>query len=993
MGINSKKELDFKSGFFFEPIFILPCYTKEKTKIEMTEPTVRKHFDTPFPVYIHKLKNGLTLYLSPNDLEPRIQSSIVVKAGSKHDPEDCTGLAHYFEHMMFKGSSKIGTINWEKESALLKQIEALYEQHRAASSKDERAEIYAEIDRLSNEAAKFAVPNEYDKIISEIGGKDTNAYTWVEQTVYLNNIPSNQLSNWLRLEAERFRHVSLRLFHTELETVFEEFNITQDSDPRKVSKAINEILFPTHPYGTHTTIGRGEDLKAPSQTAIHDFFKKYYVPNNMAICLAGDFEVDQAIAAIEQYWSGFEAGEVPPFEFEEQPDITEHVHSTVYGQKSDYVEIAWRLPGATAENLPYFDFIQSILQNAQVGLVDWVKRTQKVLDANAYIYTFKDYASLRINAQPRQGQSLEEVQEIILEIVEKLRTGSYEDWIIQGIIKDVKLSIVNNADSNNSRASVMSQYAIWDVEWDFFAKRLETLESITKEDITRFIQQNLSEGAAIIYKKQGDDPDVLKMEKPHITPLPMNKEQQSTFAEDILSYPVKNIDSQFIDLAAHIKEVKLDNSNLLHYQKNEFNEAFKCTIHWNIGKFNKKEIGLINALINYIFTDEYPLEQFQNTLFQNGLFIQSKTSGENALISIQGLGESFEKGMELMHSIISGATISEEALKNIKIDLFKSRINALSNKQLILREGLLNYVKYGEDNPFTYRLSPKEILEFSTDDANALVRELLTYPFKFYYYGDLDQKDAEQTVNSYFGGNKTEQSIPELKNYSIKDINDTAVYILDFPMVQTDILFHTKCSDEFNLEDFIMAEWYNQYFGYGLSSIMFQEIREAKAYGYSTYAYFSSPAKKEKEHNLTAYLGTQPDKVNTAIPDIMALLDEMPYVSNQVEQSRLSILKNLESSRINRQSIYWTWLKNKKLGLEGDIRTLIYDRLKNASHEDLKAFHKRMIKNKNFNIVLMGPLDQLDLDHIKSFGAVKVLKKEDVLGYSEEDILQALNKV
>jgi predicted Zn-dependent peptidase len=959
----------------------------------MIKPIVKKYFDTPFPVYIHKLDNGLTLYLSPNNLEPRIQSSIVVKAGSKHDPEDCTGLAHYFEHMMFKGSSKIGTINWEKERVLLEQIETLYEKHRATDSIEERAEIYAEIDRISNEAANYAVPNEYDKIISEIGGKDTNAYTWVEQTVYLNNIPSNQLTNWLRLEAERFRHVSLRLFHTELETVFEEFNITQDSDPRKVSKAINEILFPTHPYGTHTTIGRGEDLKAPSQTAIHKFFKQYYVPNNMAICLAGDFDVEEAISAIEKNWGDFEAGEVPPFNFEEQAILKENQEKTVYGQKSDYIEVAWRLPGANAANLPYFDFIQSILQNAQVGLVDWVKRSQKVLDANAYIYTFKDYASLRINAQPRQGQSLDEVKEIIFEIVEKLKSGSYEEWIIPGIIKDIKLSIVNNADSNNSRASVMSQYAIWDVEWDFFAKRLETLENITKADITNFIQENLSEGAAVIYKKQGDDPEVLKMEKPHITPLPMNKEEQSEFAEDILSYQVKDIHSKFLDLGAHITETKLSNDNILHYQKNNFNEAFKSTIHWNIGKFNKKEIGLINALINYIFTKDYSLENFQNTLFQNGLFIQSKTSGENALVSIQGLGESFEKGIELLQAIISGATISEEALKNIKIDLFKSRINALSNKQLILREGLLNYVKYGADNPFTLRMSPQEILDFSTEDANALIRDLLSYPFKFYYYGDLEHDKAETIINTHFGRKAAENSIPPHINFKIQDCKNTSVYVLDFPMVQTDILFHTKCSDEFNLEDFIMAEWYNQYFGYGLSSIMFQEIREAKAYGYSTYAYFSSPSKKEKEHNLTAYLGTQPDKVNTAIPDIMELLDDMPYVPNQVEQAKLSILKNLESSRINRQNIYWTWLKNNKLGLEEDMRALIYDRLKEASHDDLKAFHKRVIKNKNFNIILMGPVDQLDMEYISSFGEVTQLKKEEVLGYTEDEILKALNKL
>ena len=959
----------------------------------MIEPTVRKSFNTPFPVHVFQLKNGLNVLLSPNKLEPRIQTNIVVKAGSKHDPDDCTGLAHYFEHMMFKGSSKIGTIDWEKEYNLLKQIEELYEKHRNTTDKEERKTIYAQIDKLSNEAANYAVPNEYDKIISEIGGRDTNAYTWVEQTVYLNNIPSNQLDNWLKLEAERFRHCSLRLFHTELETVYEEFNITQDSDPRKVAKELTSILFPTHPYGTHTTIGEGEDLKAPSQTAIHKFFKQYYVPNNMAICLSGDFETEEALSLVEKYFGEFEASEVPPFQFEEQEELNELKTTTVYGQKAEYIEIAWRLPGASTQTLPYYDFIQNILQNAQVGLLDWIKREQKVLDANAYIYTFKDYSALRISAMPRQGQSLDEVKDIIINVVDELRKGSFEDWIIPGIVKDIKLSLLNGADSNTTRANAMAQAEVWGVAWDSFAERIQILERISKDDILNFMETHMSKGAALVYKKQGDDPNVLKMEKPDITPLPMNKEAQSEFAKSITQHQPDPIKSQFLNFKDHFEIDKLENGRNFHYQKNTFNESFRATINWRIGKLNNPYIGLVSALVNYIFTEQYSLKEFQNTLFKNGLFIQSKSSGRSTLITIQGLGESFDKGMELLHEILSNATISEEALKNIKIDLFKSRMNALSNKQVILRDGLLNYVKYGKENPFTDRLSAEKIINFSVKDAEELIRSLLNYPATVYYYGDADMESSKHTLNHYFGKQTINKEIPDFKEYRLKDNESQDIYLLDFPMVQTDLLFHTKCRDEFVLEDMIMADWYNQYFGYGLSSIMFQEIREAKAYGYSTYAYYSSPARKDKEHSLTAYLGTQPDKINTAIPEILQLLNEMPVVPNQMEQTRQSILKNLESSRISRQNIYWTWMKNKRLGTEEDLREKFYNTLSTVTNADLVRFHEEVIKDRTYNIILMGPKDSLDTDHIKTLGKYTELTVEEVFGFSMEDLQRALTQL
>ncbi len=253
----------------------------------------------PLRTRMYTLKNGLTVYMSVNKAEPRIYTSIAVRAGSKNDPADATGLAHYLEHMLFKGTDKYGSLDYEKEKKLLDKVENLYEKYRSTTDEEKRKEIYREIDKTSGEAAKYAIANEYDKMLSAIGAKGTNAYTSFEQTVYINDIPANQLETWLKIEGERFRNPVLRLFHTELEAVYEEKNISLDSDRRAIFFGLLDKLFPVHNYGQQTTIGTINHLKNPSIKKIKEYYSNYYVPNNMALCISGDFDPDQAIKWIE----------------------------------------------------------------------------------------------------------------------------------------------------------------------------------------------------------------------------------------------------------------------------------------------------------------------------------------------------------------------------------------------------------------------------------------------------------------------------------------------------------------------------------------------------------------------------------------------------------------------------------------------------------------------------------------------------------------------
>ena len=183
-------------------LFAAGCGNKHKT-ITKTDKNGFKYqivTNDPYKLRVYTLDNGLKVYLSVNSNEPRIQTYIAVKAGSTYDPTDNTGLAHYLEHLMFKGSSRMGSINWNAEKPILDSIESLYERHKYEPTDRGRKAIYRSIDSLSNIAARYAAPNEYDKLMANIGGTDVNAFTETERTVYHSDIPANELERWLQIE-------------------------------------------------------------------------------------------------------------------------------------------------------------------------------------------------------------------------------------------------------------------------------------------------------------------------------------------------------------------------------------------------------------------------------------------------------------------------------------------------------------------------------------------------------------------------------------------------------------------------------------------------------------------------------------------------------------------------------------------------------------------------------------------------------------------------
>ena len=369
----------------------------------------------PTKTRIYTLDNGLKVYLSVNDEEPRIQTFIAVKVGGKNDPAQTTGLAHYFEHLMFKGTQQFGTSDYEAEKPMLDDIERLFETYRVTTDEAERAAIYHTIDSISYEASKLAIPNEYDKLMSIIGASGTNAFTSTDMTVYTEDIPSNQIENWAMIEADRFKNPVIRLFHTELETIYEEKNMSLTQDARKVYEAMNAALYPNHPYGTQTVLGTQEHLKNPSITNVKNYHKTYYVPNNMAICMSGDFNPDEVIQIIDKYFGDMQPNpDLPELEFTPEKPITEPIVKEVYGLESESISIGWRLPASKDRSNDIAQMAGFILSNGTAGLIDLdLLQNQKILSGYGYASLLPDYGSFELYGKPKEGQTLDEVKDLI----------------------------------------------------------------------------------------------------------------------------------------------------------------------------------------------------------------------------------------------------------------------------------------------------------------------------------------------------------------------------------------------------------------------------------------------------------------------------------------------------------------------------------------------------------------------------------------------------
>lgn len=927
-------------------------------------------------VRIYTLKNGLKVFLAQNSDAPRIQTYIPVRTGSNNDPSDNTGLAHYLEHMMFKGTSKLGTQNWEKESELLDQISDLYEQHKAENDPEKKKEIYRKIDEVSQEASQYAIANEYDKAISSLGASGTNAHTWFDETVYKNNVPNNELEKWLKIEKERFSELALRLFHTELESVYEEFNRAQDNDSRLVNYELMDALFPTHPNGQQTTLGKAEHLKNPSMKAIHKYFDEYYVPNNYAMVLVGDLDFEDTIQLVDQYFGTIPYRELPKKTPIIEKPITEIIKRTVKSPTTPRVQLAWRTESYGTKEAMLADVVVNILSNrGEAGLLDLnINQTQKLLWGQAYSVGLKQYGYFSIVAVPKESQTLDEARDLVLEQIELVKKGEFPDWMLPAIINDFKIQRMKALETADGLATNLYDTYIKGRTWEQELNEMDQYEKLTKEEVIAFANEFFRDNYVIVYKEKGVNEKLIRVENPGITPVKINREAQSEFLQQILEEKTEDIQPEFVD---YEKEIQKDfvKGKTISFVKNKYNDIAQVHFIFPFGSDHDRDLGISTQVLQYLGTEKFSPEDLKKEFFKIGVTNDFKTTNDQLIISLNGLEENIEKGINLLQHWLYEVKPDQEIYRQFIETILENRAAMKKDKGRIMT-ALTNYTKLGPFSRFTDVISKEELESSNVEVFTDRMKKLFRYPYQIFFYG----RNFEN-FTSYIGKYTENESfvIPEPKNYPEPE-TDGNVYFTDYDMVQME-MSKVGRGRNVNTENFGKINVFNEYFGRGLSSIVFQEIRESKSLAYSAYVSYAANSELDHPDYITTYIGTQPDKLQIAVDTMTELMTELPEVKVQFENAKNSALKQIASQRVTRTNIFFNTLRLRKLNIHHDFRKDIYQQIESLKFEDLKDFYDHYIKSVHFNTAIIGKKENLNREAVDKMGTFREVSLKDIFGH------------
>lgn len=927
-------------------------------------------------VRIYTLKNGLKVFLAQNFDAPRIQTYIPVRTGSNNDPSDNTGLAHYLEHMMFKGTSRLGTQNWEKEKVLLDQISDLYEQHKAEQDPEKKKEIYTKIDEVSQQASQYAIANEYDKVISSLGASGTNAHTWFDETVYKNNIPNNELEKWLKVEKERFSELTLRLFHTELESVYEEFNRAQDNDSRLVNYELMDALFPTHPNGQQTTLGKPEHLKNPSMKAIHKYFDEYYVPNNYAMVLVGDLDFEETIQLVDQYFGAIPYKELPKKTPIIEKPLTEIVERTVKSPTTPRTQLAWRTDSYGSREAILADIIANILSNrGEAGLLDLnINQTQRMLWAQAFSVGLKEYGYFSIVAVPKEMQTLNEAKEMVLEQIELLKKGDFPDWMLPAIINDFKLQRMKTLETADGLATNLYDTYIKGRSWEEELSEMDEYSTVTKQEVVDFSNEFFKDNYVLINKEKGVNDKLLRVDNPGITPIKINREAQSEFLQEILAEKTEDIQPEFIDYQKEIKTTSVKDKKL-SFVKNKYNEIAQAHFIFPFGSDHDRDLGISTQVLQYLGTEKFSPEDLKKEFFKIGVSNDFKTSADQLLISLSGLEENLEKGIELLQHWMHNVQPDQEIYNQFVETILENREAVKKDKNRIMT-ALTNYTKLGEFSRFTDIISKEELESSNVEVFTDRMKKLFDYPYQVFFYG----KSFENFTNYIEKYIETASlQIPEPKKYPEPETKGN-VYFMNYDMVQMEMSKIGR-GNEVNTANFGKINVFNEYFGRGLSSIVFQEIRESKSLAYSAYVSYAANSESGHPDYITTYIGTQPDKLQIAVDTMSELMNELPEVPIQFENARNAALKQIASTRITRTTIFFNTLRLKKIGISHDFRKDIYQQIQSLKFDDVNKFYQTEIKPVHFNTAIIGKRENLNMEAVNQMGEFKELTLKDIFGH------------
>lgn len=936
----------------------------------------------PTGVRLYTLDNGLKVYISVNNEKPRITAHIAVNTGHKNDPAETTGLAHYLEHLMFKGTKNFGTSNYAAEKTLLDKITVLYEEYRKLTDPEARKVKYHEIDSISQLAAQYNIPNEYDKLMASIGGEGSNAYTWFDITCYTEDVPSNEFENWAKIQSDRFQNLVVRGFHTELEAVYEEKNMSLTNDGEKALDALMYKLFPSHSYGTQTTIGTQEHLKNPSIVNIMNYYNKYYKPNNIAICLVGDLDPNKAMGVVDKYFGNWKAGnDTAHRTFPAQPVYTTPQDTSVVGIEQESLMLGWRFKGTADMQNDTLQLVKNILSNGKAGLIDLnLNQKMQILGGSSDMLSLKEYSAFIIDGVPNEGQSLDEVKSLLLGEVKKLKDGDFDADILKAIVNNMKLRFNYQIEENRGRVGMMVDAYINGQDWGDLVNQIERISKLTKEDVVKFANEHLTDGYVCVYKKMGEDTSIKKIEKPAITPIPSNRDMHSKFLDDIVASKVEPIQPVFVDFKKDLTFSQTKTKLPIVYKQNTVNDIFTLVFRYKFGNEADNRYDIASEYLSLLGTDKLTNEDIQKKFYALACSYRINVSEEEVTVSLSGLNENMAAALALYEDVLKNAKADKEIYDMYVEQIIKSREDS-KKEQKACFSALWNYAVYGSYNPSTNIMSAKDLKSTDPQVLLDLLKNLNNMEHTVVYYGPSSVNEVASLVAKKHKTAKRLQAVPVNKEYQYSLTPKSEVVIAPYDAKNIYLRKLNNAGKQWSADEAAVQEVFNEYFGGGMNTIVFQELREARGLAYNANAYYVSPDKKDEPELMMEHIISQNDKMMDCINVFNEITEELPQSEAAFQLAKQSIEKNIQSARTTKTRLINKYFAAEKLGIDYDINEKIYKALPNLNLQNIVDFEKKNIANKPWRYVILGNESELDMENLKKIGDIKRVSLEEIFGY------------
>ena len=929
----------------------------------------------------YRLENGLTVWLNEDHSQPKVFGAVVVKAGAKDCPD--TGIAHYFEHMMFKGTDRIGTLDYESEKVLLDSIAMKYDELAMTEDTAARARLQKEINELSIRSSEYVIPNEFNRLINRFGGSGLNAATSYDATIYFNTFSPQYMVQWAEINSERLINPVFRLFQSELETVYEEKNMYGDFIGGQVMDTLMARYFGPHPYA-YPIIGSTKNLKNPRLTEMHKFFEDYYVASNMALILSGDFDAQQVMPILEKAFSRIRSGNAPKQEKVMLPPFngreTMKVKFPIPFIKA--MGLGFRGVSANHEDQVALNIAVNLLNNANgTGYLDKLMVEHKLMGALAINESMNEAGILAVAIMPKLLiQSYSSAEKMVWDEINRVKNGDFSDEMFNSLKLEQKRQYASSLENIDSRATIMMNLFSQGKSWNDYLNEVARIESITKEDVVRVAQKYFSNNYLCVTKSTGKYPKD-NLPKPAFSPVvPRNADASSSYAKQLEKIPEQQVAPRIIDFEKDVKTSKLTPLVTLYTTPNPLNDIFTLNISYGIGALEQPELMQLTNYLQLLGTESLSFEQFRSRLQSIGSTLAFDVTPDAFVMKVTGFDNHIDETMELVGDFIRHAKADDKKLRQIVDDakvsekaFFKSGDNVAS--------ALLEQVKYGDQSRYLRKLSLSQIKKLKGKDMLAIYDKVRSVQCDLHYCGTLPVEKVIGTIRQHLPLERTTIASNSPYYRELKQYDRPTVFFIDMPdMAQSIVYGYVKGDPVDDKASRHASRLFSVYFGGDMSSLMFQEIREFRSFAYRTSGRYQLPnhAHKGTAGSFTAMLSTQSDKTLDALGVLDSLIREMPLKPERVEAVKQTLVNRINNDYPPFRNLSEKVASARMEGFDHDPAEEFLRDIATMDMQDIIRFYREQICGRPVVYVIAGNRKRIDMKKLAEYGTIVKVKKKEI---------------